>query len=200
MRWSRNLARPREFDDVAAIRRMTLTFWKRGYQATSMRDLEDATGLTVGSLYKAFASKKEIFRLCVDQYMVEQSYLAILQRKSAAPLTDALAAVMDAVIESVDPPVGRATGCLVTNLAGELSLVDPELGHDAAGRLAAMQAALHARVSAAQAAGELSMRHDPEALASYLMTVLQGLLVISTTTRDVSNMRRTRDLALELVA
>jgi AcrR family transcriptional regulator len=32
---------------------MTLTFWKQGYQATSMRDLEAATGLTAGSLYKA---------------------------------------------------------------------------------------------------------------------------------------------------
>ena len=37
-------------------------FWRRGYAATSMRELRDATGLGSRSLYAEFESKHGLFR------------------------------------------------------------------------------------------------------------------------------------------
>jgi TetR/AcrR family transcriptional regulator, transcriptional repressor for nem operon len=193
------LARPREFDDVAAVRSMTLIFWERGYQATSIHDLEDATGLTVGSLYKAFGSKREIFSKCVELYMQEQSYLAILIKNEDKPLIVALCNVMDAAIESADPANGRASGCLITNHASELTHLEPELKRIAAQQLTDVQSELLVRVRRAQANGEIADRQRPDALASFIMTVLQGLLIIAATTRDVTSMRQARDLAVEFL-
>ncbi len=43
-------------------------FWTRGYHATSMTDLLEGTGLSRGSLYKAFGDKKSLFLLALECY------------------------------------------------------------------------------------------------------------------------------------
>ena len=39
------MPRPREFDTTIAIENICEKFWADGYEATSITDLEDATGL-----------------------------------------------------------------------------------------------------------------------------------------------------------
>jgi AcrR family transcriptional regulator len=47
-------------DDVLA--QATEVFWRRGYAATAMSDIYEATGLNPGSLYGVFKDKEELFR------------------------------------------------------------------------------------------------------------------------------------------
>ena len=51
---SRSVGRPREFDEEAALEAAMDAFWAKGYEATSMADLCNCTGLHKGSLYQAF--------------------------------------------------------------------------------------------------------------------------------------------------
>ncbi len=190
------MARPREFDETDAVRIAGETFWRRGYQATSIKELEEATGLTAGSLYKAYGSKRELFVLCLEQYMKDHSYLAILMRTFDKPLEQSLRRLFDTIIESASAKSARPAGCLVTNLVAELLNVDPELGDDAANALAEMQKALKFRLRWAQEHGDLDETRDAGALAAYLMVVIQGMLVISTSTKDAAAMKQARDVAL----
>jgi hypothetical protein len=48
------VARPREFDYDDVVEKAMHLFWRQGYQSTSIDEIETATGLTKGSLYKAF--------------------------------------------------------------------------------------------------------------------------------------------------
>ena len=66
------MARTREFNEADAVRIASRVFWHQGYQATSIRNIEEATGLTAGSLYKAYGSKRELFLLCLEQYLKEE--------------------------------------------------------------------------------------------------------------------------------
>jgi len=43
-------------------------FSSQGFGATSMRQIADAAGLSVGNVYHHFASKEEIFQRLIDQY------------------------------------------------------------------------------------------------------------------------------------
>ena len=55
------MPRPREFDEAAALEAAMECFWRRGYEATSLRDLTASMGLTAPSLYNAFGDKQELF-------------------------------------------------------------------------------------------------------------------------------------------
>ena len=63
------MARPREFDEDTVLEAVTQRFWNDGYEATSMRDLADCTGMTTPSLYSAFGDKRAIYRLVLDRYI-----------------------------------------------------------------------------------------------------------------------------------
>ena len=52
------MARPREFDEDYVLDQALHVFWDKGYDSTSLADLQEATGLTKSSLYKAFESKE----------------------------------------------------------------------------------------------------------------------------------------------
>ena len=55
------MGRTATFDRADAVRAARGIFWDRGYEATSIPDLEQATELRRSSLYHTFGSKKELF-------------------------------------------------------------------------------------------------------------------------------------------
>jgi AcrR family transcriptional regulator len=65
------MARPREFDEGAVLDAAVLCFWKQGYEATSVRDLVEHTGITAASLYNAFGDKRELYEKALKHYVEE---------------------------------------------------------------------------------------------------------------------------------
>ena len=63
------MARPRQFDETAALEAAIRCFWSRGYEATSVRDLADAMGITGPSLYNAFGDKRALYLKAIDHYV-----------------------------------------------------------------------------------------------------------------------------------
>ncbi len=62
------MARPREFEIDDVLRNAMEAFWKRGYVATSMSDIYEATGLKPGNLYANFKDKDALFRRAFETY------------------------------------------------------------------------------------------------------------------------------------
>lgn len=62
------MARPREFDETAAVDSAMRAFWRLGYDATSVGELEKATGLSRISIYNTFGDKEGLFLRALDQY------------------------------------------------------------------------------------------------------------------------------------
>lgn len=57
------MARPRTFNELEVVDIAMSLFAQQGFNATSIDDLVNATGLLRGSLYKAFGSKLNLFLL-----------------------------------------------------------------------------------------------------------------------------------------
>ena len=133
---------------------------------------------------------------CMEQYMKEESYLALLMKMFDKPLEESLRKIFDTIIASAAEGNARPAGCLATNLVSELLNVDVELGENAASGLSEMQKALRIRIKWAQESGDLDSRHDSSALGAYFMVVIQGMLLISASTKDVAAMKAARDVAL----
>ncbi|MDR2256010.1 MAG: TetR/AcrR family transcriptional regulator [Arthrobacter sp.] len=110
------MGRSRTFDPDAAVLAARQTFWSRGYEETSVPDLEAATGLSRSSLYHSFGSKRGLFDAAVKSYLDEvvRPPLAPLMLDDVAP--GALADYLERVAGWAGT-AGRGNGCLMLNAA-----------------------------------------------------------------------------------
>ena len=61
------MARPRTFEPEEALQAIQRVFWKKGYEATTLRDIEEATELNKQSLYRLYVDKQGMYlRALVD--------------------------------------------------------------------------------------------------------------------------------------
>src|ERR1700724_308840 len=116
------MARPREFDEQAVLDQTTQRFWSKGYEATSMRDLADSTGVTTASLYNAFGDKRALYRIVLDRY-VRLACAEIFDGER--PAVGALERYFDALIEEALADT-QQKGCFVVNTALEVAPHDAD--------------------------------------------------------------------------
>lgn len=62
------MGRPKKFKREDVIQTAMELFWLKGYSATSLSDLTEATGLNKKSLYNEFGSKHDLFKVSLEAY------------------------------------------------------------------------------------------------------------------------------------
>lgn len=191
------MGRPRSFDDAVVVERAMQTFWTHGYGATTPAQLAEATGITKGSLYNAFSTKRDLFDRCLDRYHQQVSELAQRLLDHPGSTRDCLRAALRAVVDD-DLAQPRRRGCLIGNTAVELAGDDPAL----ATRLRRMQDETTGwfadRIRRGQGDGDVSPDRDAAALADHLATTLAGLRVMAMT-HDAPALYRVVDTALTVL-
>lgn len=171
--------RPREFDLDVATRDAMEVFWQRGYEGASLPDLIERTGLSRGSLYKAFGDKKGLLLAALDVYMARGL-------KDTSDLLSQPGAVKDAIRASLlryarlsSGEAGRR-GCLVVAMATEMAAHDPEIAERTGRMFRRLQQLYAAAIVRGQARGEIPER-DEQALARFLVGQAQGMRVLGKT-------------------
>lgn len=112
------MARPRTFDEEQALDAAMLTFWRHGYDATTYKLLEKATGVGVRSLVNIFGEKDRLFARILDRYraMAEN----ILDQVFAPPSVEALLIFFGSMAAERDEDDIANAGCLMVNTVFEL--------------------------------------------------------------------------------
>ncbi len=171
------MARPREFDADAALNRAMDVLWTKGYQATSLDDLCEATGLSRSSFYAAFGSKRNLLLLSVDRYSERRApaIAAFLNRQT--PIRDAFAALLEQFIDEIVAGTGRR-GCFLGNCAAELPRNDRAAMAEVRRGLDRTEAMFCEALVRAKERRELHANSDPKALARFLTAGIQGLRLI----------------------
>ena len=167
---NRSVGRPREFDEETVLTAVMDAFWRKGYEATSLSDLCDCTGLHKGSLYQAFGGKHQLFMQSLEHYADTRiRHVASAVGESESPLENIKAAV-----GKITEDAGSEKGCMMINSMVELSAHDPDVK-------AALQRIGEKRLRCmadlfgkAQQADEIRRELDPYKLARQLMITLAG--------------------------
>lgn len=164
------------FDRSIVIEKATKLFWKKGFHATSMQDLVDATGLNRSSLYNSFGDKHDLFEACLIEYQNWQSKtLSKSFDRELSPLEsirDFFFQILKGIKEDSDHK-----GCLLSNCATELSNSDPKIQEILVANKEATLELFEKKLKAAIESGELKNNPDSRQLAMYLYTCLHGLQV-----------------------
>jgi len=171
------MGRPREFDEDAVLDAAVECFWSRGYEATSVKDLIDVTGITAASLYNAYGDKRELFRTALDRY-VEGTVAARMQRCSALPPREAIESFFGEILRrSLQDREHK--GCMLVNSALEMAPHDPEFHTIIAAVLQRLEIFFLDCIERGQTAGTITRDTAAETLAQHLLGVLLGVRVLA---------------------
>jgi TetR/AcrR family transcriptional repressor of nem operon len=189
------VARVREFDTEAAVQAAMQVFWCRGFEATSVQDLVDATGVGRGSLYAAFGSKEGLYLAALDRYREQLAAPMLAAVAGGRPIRTVVRDVLlQLVEEAVTDPDRR--GCLMVNAATERMAHDPAVAGRVRDTLSAMEDALTEALLAAQDAGQATRERSARDLARFLVLTVQGLRVMGVVTPDRRALRASVEVAL----
>lgn len=169
------MARRREFDEDDVLDKALHVFWERGYDAASLTDLQDATGLTKSSLYKAFESKEGLFRRVVDRYHV--NHLAFRERALAQPTPRLIAeSLLDGIV-ALQTGKNTPSGCFLTLAALACSADAQTLAGELSASRSVFERRLHERFKSVVRAGPFPQGMTCRDAAAFISTLIQGLAV-----------------------
>ena len=181
------MARPREFDADAALDRAMDIFWSKGYEATSLDDLCEVTGLSRSSLYATFGSKRSLLLRSVDRYVEQRNPRIAAILAQALPIQGAFGSLARQFIDQIVSGPGRR-GCFLGNCAAELPRSDRAALARVRQGLESTEATFRDALTRAQSRGELATNVDVSALARFLMSGFQGLRLVGKVNPDRSTL------------
>jgi len=169
--------RPREFDEDKVLSAAANAFWQRGYHATSIDDLCEATGLLRGSLYGAYGDKRGIFLAALDHYC-EGRVVRAAEGLKAAPIgREVLRQNLLYYIQTASD-LDLARACFITNTALELTPQDRQVACIIERTFRQMSTLWSQAAIRARDAGAFKTKLNEKAVGDYLYCIVQGLRVL----------------------
>ncbi len=177
------MARPREFERDQVVDRAVEVFWRNGFEATSIRDLVEATGLNRGSLYNTFGDKAGLFEAALERYMATAPTQHVVAAAETGPPRQVIEEFFARLVElgASDP---ERRGCLMTNTAAEMAARDKDVAARLAAAFQGLEDALFRLIERGQETGEIAPWRDPRALARFLVAAAQGLRITAKINRN----------------
>ena len=153
------------------------TFSKSGFNGCSVQDITEAAGVPKGSFYNHFESKEALGAAALEHYWSDGTCdrLRILGDCGLTP-RDRLRRYFEQVADDM-AQIGFTCGCLVGNMAAELSDHSDVISEKLSAILAGWSRRMGACIAEAQRAGEIRPDADPVQLATFVLNAWEGAVL-----------------------
>lgn len=181
------MANTRKFDEREALRAMQALFWRKGYEATSLSDLVETSGVPRQSLYNTFGNKGAIFEAAFRDYADSVNGDAIAALDVESP-HQGIPGFFDHIARANSDP-DNPHGCLRAGSESELGARDDALGDMI--RASSRKDIAHLTSIFQRWADEsrLADGAEPGALAALLMSIARGISGLSRAGQDPGTIR-----------
>lgn len=194
----RSPGRPREFDIDEVLDKSTVVFREFGFHAASIAKLGSATGLTEGSLYKAFKDKNGLFSAAFERYcsLRQKGLEEKLQSQSTGREQ-----VDEALRYFADSSCGREgqIGCLIVGSASILGQLDDDVARQVRHAMGRNEKVLADLIRRGQVDGSITERIDALAVSQLLWHLLLGMRVAGKAGRSRRDVHAMVDQAMQLL-
>ncbi|MFW6206584.1 MAG: TetR/AcrR family transcriptional regulator [Gemmatimonadota bacterium] len=147
-------------------------FAHRGLRATTMKDVAEEAGLSVGALYRYFAGKEALFGALAS--WAAERRRADLEELTQRPGADRLATAVAEMMGALASPEAERSVRLDVRLWAE-ALDDPEVAEAVRSAFGSVRIPLAEYPRAEQEAGRMRDTLDPEAVGRVVVSLLVGL-------------------------
>ena len=177
------MARHKEFDSDEALHKAMEVFWSRGYEAASVQDLVKHMGINRQSLYDTFGDKHALYLQALDRYReVEgRKVFELLERPGSVKKT--LRLLFEGVIERALCDRQRR-GCFMGNAVSELAGRCKETAARTGSNMTTTEEAFYRALLRGKKEGELKHVRDLRAVARFLCSSMQGLVLTAKAIQD----------------
>lgn len=185
----------KSFDVDEALAKATRSFWRNGYEATSLSTLLADMGIQKGSFYATFGSKHEILLDALRAYVQRRADQFERDSRRRSP--------REAIVRHLDMAFRESCGessemgCFLVNSALELAPRDRDVARLAREALAAHRAFLRGLIVASIDAGELPPATDPDDASAGLLAAVIGIRTMARAGMETAAIRAARDAALD---
>lgn len=158
------MARAANYDRDAALDAAMDVFWRKGYHATSLKDLEEALNMKPGSIYAAFDSKENLYLLAMERYFnVSGARFRAQVANSGSPLSGLAEQFRNYVDLAGGDPSRQA--CMLMKTLVDTKGTDPKIAQVSQGYMDKMRAEFAGVFEAARNREEIPVDADPGRLA-----------------------------------
>jgi TetR/AcrR family transcriptional regulator, transcriptional repressor for nem operon len=162
-----------------------------GYNAMALDDVLRESGVGKGNFYYHFKSKEDLGHAILDQIVdgfLERTLAPCFADSDGAPLGQ-IRCFLDRVLEA-QRERNCVGGCVIGNLASELSDVHEGFRTRLATLFTAWQARLATALDSARRRGELTSGSDPETVARFVVAALEGAILLAKVSKDIRVMEQ----------
>lgn len=172
------MARIKNFNETKVLESAMLLFWKKGYSATPMKELEQVMGLKITSIYNAFGNKRALFEKALNHYLQHVLIKFLESLDSADSPKNTLKAVLMEVIH-LHFNQSHPGGCLVV-----LSILESEQ-HDERSKeildsaLYLLRNAIIQRLEKDKEKGEITPETNCHSIANHVTALITGMTTMA---------------------
>ncbi|MFT5586646.1 MAG: TetR/AcrR family transcriptional repressor of nem operon [Cognaticolwellia sp.] len=184
------MGRRKTYEREEVLQRAMRLFWERGFHATTTRDLTDAMGVNIYSLYAEFGSKEGLFDAVLDHYdrTVVDGYFS--QLEAATSGLETVREVVRFFAEAADQG-NPLLGCLTANAMTEQAPNGNASRQRGTAYTARLTTAFKNALENAKAAGDLRLDAPVLELAHFVSVSLMGMFVMLRAGGELAVMQHT---------
>lgn len=192
------MARTKQFDERQALVSAMLVFWDKGYEGTSINDLEQAMGLNRTSIYNAFGNKSAIFERVMSCYKESVMSELFARLDSAPDIREGVRRMLNAALD-IHFDDDNPGGCLVVLSVMEGGQHDAQSQASMQQTIHELKTALQTRLGKAKKSGELSKHLDAGATATTIATTMTGMMVMGKANFTRASLKKTVNQVVSLL-
>ncbi|CAA0080425.1 HTH-type transcriptional repressor ComR [Zhongshania aliphaticivorans] len=167
----------KSFDEDVVLEKAMRVFWRKGYDAASMANLIEETGINKGSLYNTFGGKQALFVKTLLKYDLENRSAMLASLEALDNPRQAVSQFFDNIVNSTVADEERK-GCFLFNTVLDCGSYDAETNAIVANGLREIEGFFRRSIEVGQMRGEINKELNPESKAKAMLGLALSIRVL----------------------